>query len=61
MKCCIEWYLHPEASRVAALWRAWEHLRLDPGRVWAASVGATMQTTTCESSLTLMGRFSNWT
>lgn len=30
-KWCIEWYFHPEAvSRVAALWRAWEHLRLDP-------------------------------
>ncbi|WP_400160592.1 DUF4913 domain-containing protein [Arthrobacter sp. BPSS-3] len=30
-KWCIEWYFHPEAvSRVAALWRSWEHLRLDP-------------------------------
>ena len=30
-KWCTEWYFHPEAvSRVAALWRAWEHLRLDP-------------------------------
>lgn len=30
-KWCIEWYFHPEAvSRIAALWRAWEHLRLDP-------------------------------
>ncbi|SEJ77795.1 protein of unknown function [Arthrobacter sp. yr096] len=30
-KWCVEWYFHPEAvSRVAALWRAWEHLRLDP-------------------------------
>lgn len=30
-KWCIEWYYHPEAvSRVAALWRSWEHLRLDP-------------------------------
>lgn len=30
-KWCIEWYYHPEAvSRVASLWRAWEHLRLDP-------------------------------
>ena len=29
-KWCIEWYFHPEAvSRVEALWRAWEHLRLD--------------------------------
>lgn len=29
-KWCIEWYFHPEAvSRVAALWRAWEHLRMD--------------------------------
>jgi hypothetical protein len=27
---CLEWYFHPEAvSRVEALWRAWEHLRLD--------------------------------
>ncbi|MDQ1058060.1 hypothetical protein QFZ23_001961 [Arthrobacter globiformis] len=27
---CIEWYFHPEAvSRIEALWRAWEHLRLD--------------------------------
>ncbi|MET4095409.1 DUF4913 domain-containing protein [Arthrobacter sp. UYCu712] len=29
-KRCMEWYFHPEAvSRVEALWRAWEHLRLD--------------------------------
>jgi hypothetical protein len=29
-KWCIEWYFHPEAvSRVEALWRAREHLRLD--------------------------------
>jgi hypothetical protein len=29
-KWCIEWYFHPEAvSRVAAMWRSWEHLRLD--------------------------------
>jgi hypothetical protein len=29
-KWCPEWYFHPEGvSRVAALWRAWEHLRLD--------------------------------
>jgi hypothetical protein len=29
-KWCIEWYYHPEAlSRVEALWRAWEHPRLD--------------------------------
>jgi hypothetical protein len=29
-KWCIEWYYHPEAvTRVEALWRAWEHLRLD--------------------------------
>jgi hypothetical protein len=29
-KWCLEWYFHPEAlSRVEALWRAWEHLRLD--------------------------------
>jgi hypothetical protein len=29
-KWCMEWYFHPEAvSRVEALWRAWEHLRLD--------------------------------
>ena len=37
-KWCIEWYFHPEAvSRVEALWRAWEHLRLDGAtgiRVW---------------------------
>jgi hypothetical protein len=27
---CVEWYYHPEAiSRLEALWRAWEHLRLD--------------------------------
>lgn len=31
LKWCNEWYFHPEAvSRVAALWRSWEHLRLDP-------------------------------
>ena len=30
-KWCKQWYLHPEAvSRVEALWRAWEHFRLDP-------------------------------
>ena len=30
-KWCLEWYFHPEAvSRIASLWRAWEHLRLDP-------------------------------
>jgi hypothetical protein len=29
-KWCIEWFYHPEAvSRVEALWRSWEHLRLD--------------------------------
>lgn len=29
-KWCMEWYFHPEAvSRIEALWRAWEHLRLD--------------------------------
>jgi hypothetical protein len=29
-KWCIEWYFHPEAlSRVEAMWRAREHLRLD--------------------------------
>ncbi|MGP5220573.1 DUF4913 domain-containing protein [Arthrobacter rhombi] len=29
-KWCRQWFLHPEAvSRVEALWRAWEHLRLD--------------------------------
>lgn len=29
-KWCRQWYLHPEAvSRVEALWRAWEHFRLD--------------------------------
>ncbi|MFD7008125.1 DUF4913 domain-containing protein [Rhodococcus jostii] len=28
---CNQWWLHAEAvSRVTALWRAWEHLRLDP-------------------------------
>jgi len=27
---CLEWFFHPEAvSRIEALWRAWEHLRLD--------------------------------
>lgn len=30
-KWCRQWFLHPEAvSRIEALWRAWEHLRLDP-------------------------------
>jgi hypothetical protein len=37
-KWCIEWYLHPEAvTRIEALWRAWEHFRLDGAtgiRVW---------------------------
>lgn len=29
-KWCSEWFLHAEAvSRVEAMWRAWEHLRLD--------------------------------
>jgi len=29
-KWCLEWYYHQEAvTRVEALWRAWEHLRLD--------------------------------
>ncbi len=29
-KWCAQWFLHAEAvSRVDALWRAWEHLRLD--------------------------------
>ena len=28
---CSEWYRHAEAlSRLDAIWRAWEHLRLDP-------------------------------
>jgi len=28
---CAEWWRHAEAvSRLEALWRAWEHLRLDP-------------------------------
>ncbi len=28
---CPEWYRHAEAlSRLDSLWRAWEHLRLDP-------------------------------
>jgi hypothetical protein len=28
---CPEWWRHAEAiSRLDALWRAWEHLRLDP-------------------------------
>ncbi|GGX36585.1 DUF4913 domain-containing protein [Streptomyces chryseus] len=28
---CPKWWLHPEAlSRLAALWRAWEHLRNEP-------------------------------
>lgn len=27
---CPKWWLHPEAlSRLEALWRSWEHLRLD--------------------------------
>lgn len=29
---CPQWWLHPEAlSRLEALWRAWEVLRLEPG------------------------------
>lgn len=29
---CDQWWRHPEAvSRLDALWRAWEHLRLEPG------------------------------
>jgi hypothetical protein len=29
-KWCLEWYFQPEAvSRIEAMWRAWEHLRLD--------------------------------
>jgi hypothetical protein len=29
-KWCIEWFYHPEAvARIEALWRSWEHLRLD--------------------------------
>jgi len=35
---CAEWWRHPEAiARLDALWRAWEHLRLDAatgGSVW---------------------------
>lgn len=28
---CLEWLKHPEAVvRLEALWRSWEHLRLDP-------------------------------
>lgn len=28
---CPEWYRHAEAlSRLDSIWRAWEHLRLDP-------------------------------
>lgn len=28
---CAQWWRHPEAvSRLEAMWRAWEHLRLDP-------------------------------
>lgn len=28
---CPEWYKHPEALiRMEAMWRAWEHLRLEP-------------------------------
>jgi homoserine trans-succinylase len=28
---CPEWYKHPEAIiRMVAIWRAWEHLRLEP-------------------------------
>ena len=28
---CPQWFLHAEAvSRVTSLWRAWEHLRLEP-------------------------------
>lgn len=29
---CDQWWRHPEAvSRLDALWRAWEHLRQEPG------------------------------
>lgn len=45
-KWCIEWYFHPEAvSRVEALGRAWEHLRLD-GATASASGGRITRTTT---------------
>ncbi len=28
---CPEWYKHPEAlTRMECIWRAWEHLRLEP-------------------------------
>ena len=31
VRWCPLWWRHPEAvSRLTALWRAWEHLRLDP-------------------------------
>jgi len=31
MTWCAEWWQHPEAMiRLDALWRAWEHLRLEP-------------------------------
>jgi len=30
---CPEWYKHPEALiRMESIWRAWEHLRLEPAR-----------------------------
>lgn len=30
LRWCPKWWLHPEAfSRLEALWRSWEHLRLD--------------------------------
>jgi hypothetical protein len=46
-KWCIEWYYHPEAvTRVEALWRAWEPLRLDGattrfGALWRGYCGVT--------------------
>lgn len=55
-KWCLEWYFHPEAvSRVEALWRSWEHLRLD-GATSTRSGGVTTPTTTCASSWTPKAR-----
>lgn len=32
MRWCSRWYLHPETiTRITALWRAWEKLRLEAG------------------------------
>jgi hypothetical protein len=43
------WWEYPEAlARIDALWRAWEHLRLD-GATGHAPGGSNTPTTTCQS------------